>query len=78
VLQLKSELARVRREEVFLFCAGLIELGAAGSPSPEADETRSLFAIGSIMQLLTYRIQTGTTRDGAGDDVFGGTCLQRR
>jgi hypothetical protein len=59
VLQMKSELARVRREEVFVFCGGLIDLGRT-EPSPiEADESAAMFAIGSIVQLLTYRLQSG-------------------
>jgi AcrR family transcriptional regulator len=60
VLQLKSELARVRREETFVFCADLID---RGREEPDcrvaADEPAAMFAIGSIMQLLTYRLQSG-------------------
>jgi hypothetical protein len=59
VLQVNSELARVRREEVFVFCAELIDLGRTEPSGIKIDESASVFAIGSIMQLLTFRIQTG-------------------
>ena len=58
VLQMTSELCRVRREEVFLFCADLIDRGRAGPSNIEADESTAMFAIGSIIQLLTFRLQT--------------------
>jgi hypothetical protein len=60
VLQLKSELCRVRREELFIFCGSLIDRGREepGCQLSE-DEPAAMFAIGSIMQLLTYRMQSG-------------------
>ncbi len=60
VLQLKSELARVRREETYVFCAELID---RGREEPECrlseGDPAAMFAVGSIMQLLTYRLQNG-------------------
>jgi len=60
VLQMKSELARVRREEVFVFCAQMIDLGST-EPNSQAknDGSTSTYAIGSIIQLLTHRLQGG-------------------
>lgn len=64
VLQMKSERGRLLREEVFVFCADLIDLGRteAGSRAP-VDGSAATFAIGSIMQLLTHRLQAGVTFD---------------
>ena len=59
VLQMKNELARVRREEVFVFCGGLIDLGRREPSEIEVDDSAAMFAIGSIIQLLTYRLQSG-------------------
>jgi len=59
VLQMKSELCRVRREEVFVFCGGLIDLGRTEPSEIEVDEAAAMLAIGSIIQLLTFRLQTG-------------------
>ncbi len=58
VLQMHSELCRVRREEVFVFCGGLIDLGRTEPSEIEPDESAAMFAIGSIIQLLTYRLQS--------------------
>jgi hypothetical protein len=59
VLQMNSELCRVRREEVFAFCADLIDRGRTEPSDVEADEAAAMFAIGSIIQLLTFRLQSG-------------------
>lgn len=59
VLQMNSEIARVRREEVFVFCAELIDMGRSEPSQIEVDEAAAMFAIGSIIQLLTFRLQTG-------------------
>jgi len=59
VLRMNNELCRVRREEVFVFCGGLIDLGRTEPSEVEADESAAMFAIGSILQLLTFRLQTG-------------------
>jgi hypothetical protein len=59
VLQMKSERARLLREDLFVFCADLIDLGRTepGSRAP-VDGSGATFAIGSILQLLTHRLQT--------------------
>jgi AcrR family transcriptional regulator len=57
VLQLNSELARVRREETFVFCAELIDRGREEPGCTVGEnEPAAMFAIGSIIQLLTYRL----------------------
>jgi AcrR family transcriptional regulator len=58
VLQMKSEIARIRREEVFFFCGALIDLGRTepGADVPD-DMSAAMFAIGAIVQLLTRRLQ---------------------
>jgi AcrR family transcriptional regulator len=63
VLQMKNELLRVRREEVFVFCGQLIDLGRTEPGSLTNDSSAAVFAIGSIMQLLTHRLQTGVDFD---------------
>lgn len=40
-------------------CGGLIDLGRVESSEVEPDESAAMFAIGSIVQLLTYRLQSG-------------------
>jgi AcrR family transcriptional regulator len=59
VLKMNSELCRVRREETFIFCGELIDLGRTEPSEIEIDEAAGMFAVGSIVQLLTYRLQTG-------------------
>jgi AcrR family transcriptional regulator len=60
VLQMRNEMARVRREEVFGFCAEMIDRGREVSPEPGAvPEGASMVAIGSILQFLTRRLQEG-------------------
>jgi hypothetical protein len=58
VLGMKSEIARVRREELFVFCGNMIDLGR-NEPGAEVgeDKAAAMFAIGSILQLLTHRLQ---------------------
>jgi AcrR family transcriptional regulator len=58
VLQLNSELLRVRREEVIVFCGGLIDLGRTEPSDVEPEPGAAMFAVGSIIQLLTYRLQS--------------------
>ena len=58
VLKADSEMPRVRREELFRFCAGLIDGGRAEAVEPVGEST-AVVAIGSIMQLLTQRMQVG-------------------
>jgi AcrR family transcriptional regulator len=60
VLEIRSEMARVRREEVFIYCAGLIDAGRADAVDPDAvPDSAAIVAIGSIMQLLSHRVQKG-------------------
>jgi AcrR family transcriptional regulator len=59
VLKMNSELCRVRREETFIFCGELIDLGRTEPSDIEIDEAAGMFGVGSIVQLLTYRLQTG-------------------
>lgn len=60
VLKLKSEMARVRREETFVFCARMIDAGRSFAPDPEAiPKAASMIAIGSVVQLLSHRLQAG-------------------
>lgn len=64
VLQMKNERARLLREGVFVFCAALIDLGRTESDSQATvDGSAATFAIGSIMQLLTHRLQAGEDFD---------------
>jgi AcrR family transcriptional regulator len=65
VLQMKGELIRVRREEAFFFSAHLIDLGRTepGSRADDDDGATATFAIGSILQLLTQRLQSGVDFD---------------
>jgi AcrR family transcriptional regulator len=67
VLEMRSEMARVRREEVFVYCAGLIDAGREEALEPAAlPDSAAIVAIGSILQLLTHRVQKGATFDPHG------------
>jgi AcrR family transcriptional regulator len=57
VLAMKSEMARVRREEAFVFCSNLIDRGREEPGAEVDDRDAAMFAIGSIVQLLTHRLQ---------------------
>jgi AcrR family transcriptional regulator len=58
VLYARNEMVRVRREEVFRYCAGLIDAGRAVAPDPSAvPEAAPIMAIGAIAQILTGRMQ---------------------
>jgi hypothetical protein len=60
VLRMRSEMVRVRREEVIAFCAEMIDRGREAAPDPQAvPEGASTVAIGSIVQFLTRRMQEG-------------------
>jgi AcrR family transcriptional regulator len=60
VLRMKSEIARVRREELFGFFGELIDRGRDEPGAQVGDgQVAAMFAIGSIMQLLTHRLQEG-------------------
>jgi AcrR family transcriptional regulator len=58
VLGVKNEMVRVMREEVLLFCAGMIDLGRDEAPEPgSVPEPAAMIAIGSIFELLAHRLQ---------------------
>jgi AcrR family transcriptional regulator len=64
VLTMKSELARVHREEILIFCAQLVDLGRRDPNSLAAEDgSAATYAIGSIIQLLTHRLQAGVPYD---------------
>lgn len=53
-----GERARLVREQVFIWCAGLIEDGRKVAPDPAAvPEGAALMAIGAIVELLTRQLQ---------------------
>jgi hypothetical protein len=64
VLATKIEMARVIRERAFIFCGDLIDR-AREEPGIEVgdDKATAMYAIGSIMQLLTHRLQAGEDYD---------------
>ncbi len=63
-LTLENEMVRVLREGTFLFCAEMIDRGREDAPDPESvPEPAAMIAIGSIIQLLTHRLQAGIAFD---------------
>lgn len=64
VLGMKSEMARVRREEILIFGADLIDLGR-NEPGADVgdDEAAATFAIGTIVQVLTHQMSGGGPLD---------------
>jgi hypothetical protein len=60
VLRIKSEMARVRREEILIFGADLIDLGR-NEPGADVgdDKAAATFAVGAIVQLLIDRMKGG-------------------
>lgn len=67
ILRVQSELARVRREELFVYCEQMIEQGREAAPDPgSVPEGASVVAVGSILQMLTHRLQQGVTTDYQG------------
>jgi AcrR family transcriptional regulator len=60
VLSAKSEMIRVRREESLVYGAKLIDRGREEADDPDSiPEGAALIAVGSIVQLLTHRLQSG-------------------
>jgi AcrR family transcriptional regulator len=60
VLAARNEMIRVRREEIFVWCAGLIDAGRALAPDPAAvPESAAVMAIGAVVQIVARRMQTG-------------------
>jgi AcrR family transcriptional regulator len=61
ILKAESEMIRVRREVAFVYGAELIDRGRAEAADPDVvSEGAAGMAIGSIVNLLTHRLQTGT------------------
>jgi AcrR family transcriptional regulator len=59
LLEAKSEMVRVRREEALSYGAFLIDRGRDAAPDPAAVPVSApMVAIGSIVQLLTHRLQS--------------------
>jgi len=75
ILRMRDEMARVRREELFIFCAEMIDQGREESPDPQAvPKAASVLAVGSIIQLLTHRLQEGAPisfQDAARESIYG-------
>jgi AcrR family transcriptional regulator len=60
LMQARSEMLRVLREECLMYGARVIERGRAEAPDPAAvREGAAMIAMGSIAQLLTHRLQKG-------------------
>jgi AcrR family transcriptional regulator len=60
ILRARNEAVRLRREEVFLYCASLIDRGREVAPDPGAvPEMAPMMAIGAIAMILTRRMQKG-------------------
>jgi AcrR family transcriptional regulator len=60
LLEAENEMIRVRREEAMSFGGKLIARGREAAPDPDAvPDSAALSAIGSIVQLLTNRLQSG-------------------
>jgi len=67
VLAMNTEMARVRREEVFVYSANLIEGGRREAADPSSvPEGAGIVAAGSIGHLLTHRMQKGDAIDPYG------------
>lgn len=67
VLAAESEMIRVRREEVAQFCMGLVDAGRAVAPDPDAvPDSAPVMVIGSILQLLTHRLEKDPEVDPVG------------
>jgi AcrR family transcriptional regulator len=64
LLRMRSEMARVRREEVFRWCTALVERGREAAPDPDRlPEGTATLAAGSFLQLFTIRQQEGGPLD---------------
>lgn len=61
LLEAKSEMLRVRREEALGYGAAVIDRGRAEAPDPTSvPASAPVLAIGSIVQLLAHRLQDGS------------------
>jgi AcrR family transcriptional regulator len=64
VLQAESEMLRVRREEIFRFCAELLDSARAEAIDPDAIPVSApVVVIGSVAEMLTRAINRGTPVD---------------
>lgn len=64
ILEAENEMVRVRREQTFSYGGKLIDRGREAAPDPAAvPRAAAMMAIGSIVQLLTHRLQSGTDPD---------------
>lgn len=64
LLEAENEMARVRREQALSYGGKLIDRGREAAPDPTAvPEAAAMMAVGSIVQLLTHRLQSGTDPD---------------
>jgi AcrR family transcriptional regulator len=60
ILKAENEMLRVRREEALTYGAELIDRGRGAAADPSLiPKAAPLIAIGSVVQLLTHRLQTG-------------------
>lgn len=60
ILKAENEMIRVRREVAFTFGAELIDRGREAAPDPDrVPEAAAVMAVGSIVQLLTHKLQAG-------------------
>jgi AcrR family transcriptional regulator len=60
VLNARDEMTRVRREQAFQYCAGLIDRGREVAPDRAAvPEAAAVMAIGAVAQILTLRLGQG-------------------
>jgi AcrR family transcriptional regulator len=67
VLAARNEMIRVRREEIFVYCAGLIDEGRKVASDPGAvPEAAAVMAVGAVVQIVTRRMQVGKDLDFGG------------
>jgi AcrR family transcriptional regulator len=67
VLAARNEMIRVRREEIFVYCAGLIDAGRTLAPDPAAvPEAAAVMAVGAVVQIISRRMQVGKDLDFGG------------
>jgi len=64
ILEAENEMVRVRREQALSYGGKLIDRGREAAPDPATvPEAAAMMAVGSIVQLLTHRLQSGTDPD---------------
>lgn len=66
VLKAENEMIRVIREDAVRYGAGLVDRGREEAADPaKIPEAAAVMAVGSMVQLLTHRLQTGVAVDPA-------------